>query len=204
MNITEKLAEAVATGNWQLVSDVHESLTGQALELPGIGPEVIDQLHSFVEGLRLGKTLPMKLAPDEYRETIVEKEPKSKPKKKKKAKSKKKVSKNVTVVDENSLDPMVNTELYEPDRTGHSEARHGGTVKVDKSKVQLISTPAYEGELEQRIAESKATQGTGPKRAPYVEMRYACKLCKKQQKSIRRLSTEEIKTFICDDCGKKG
>ncbi len=200
MNIPEKLAEAVARQDWQLVSDVHESLTGQSLNLPDedrkIGAEIIEGLEGLLETLKRGE---MPKGTVVHRETAVEEEPK----KKKKKKTKKKSPQNVLTLHEDSPENIEG--VYEPDRTGHSEARHAGTVKVDPSKLQLIVTPVVEGELEKRIQEAGAVEGTGPlKRAAYQEIKYMCKLCSREQKSIRRLSAEEVKNFICDGCGKRG
>ncbi len=209
MNIPEKLAEAVARQDWQLVSDVHESLTGQALDLPeemGIGPEVIDQLHSFVEGLKLGKTMPMKVGPDKYRETIPAVEDKSttnmrhvKLEEKKKVKRKKKAAQNTTTIDENLSDPVVNeADLYEPERGGHIQAARGGKVKVDSTKTELITCEINEKEREQNKKEETPRQ----RRKPYKELKYKCYRCDRKQKSSVRLSAEEISNFMCDACGK--
>jgi hypothetical protein len=202
MNITEKLAEAVATGNWQLISDVHESLTGKALEIPEhreVGTEIIEGLQGFVDSLKRGNP-PMVLPAAETKD--VNKEVTTKLSKKV-SKKKKKTKQNVIVVDdEDSADlPDEELEFHQPTS---GEARPAGPVRINPSKVQLISTPQYEGELERRIKEAEAVEGTGPKkRSAYREIKYKCIRCNKKKKSVTRLSKEEIDVFICDNCGTR-
>lgn len=201
MNIPEQLAEAVARQDWQLVSDVHKSLTGQDLELPenrDIGSEVIKGLEGFLDTLKRGEAPKGTLVLRETKETLVDTTtPK---KKKKKSKRKKKAIQNTTTIDENSSDPVVDdVDLYEPKRTGdHVEAKHAGKVQVDKTKTELITCEVDEEEYEQN--QKKAT----PRklRKAYQELKYKCYRCNREQKSPRRLSAEDIKNFVCDECGK--
>ncbi len=210
MNIPEKLAEAVARQDWQLVSEVHESLTGQPLDLPedrSVGAEIIEGLQGYLDLLKRGEAPKGTLVFKEntfthdtgglgtvYRET--EEEPK---KKKKKSKRKKKAAQNMTTIDENLSDPVVNeADLYEPERGGHIEAARGGKVKVDQTKTELITCEADE---EERAANAKKATPR-KRRKKYQEFKYKCYRCDKEQKSPRCLSAENIKNFVCDDCGK--
>lgn len=200
MNIPEKLAEAINRQDWQLVSDVHESLTGQAIELPEdrkIGYEILNGLQDFIDAFKRGEMPPVKVI---HNETVVEKPKKNKVKK---IKSRKETAKNLTIMDEEAPDPPdKNIEFHEP--TG-GQAQFTGTVKVDPTKTQFICTEKHEGELERRIKEDKVLQETGPaKRSAYKEIKYVCCICNQKKKSIKRLSKEEKDVFICDDCGKKG
>lgn len=201
MNIPEKLAEAVAGQDWRLVSDVHESLTGLALELPenrDIGSEIMRGLEDFLDSLKRGEVPKGTLVFRETEETIVDM---TKPKKnKKKTKRKNKTTQNMTTIDENSSDPVIDdVDLYEPERTGnYIEAKRAGTVQVDKTKTELITCEADEKEYEQNKKKSIPRK---PRKA-YKELKYECYKCNREQKSSRRLLGEDIKNFVCDECGR--
>lgn len=195
MNIPEKLAEAVARQDWQLVSDVHESLTGQALDLPedrNIGAEIIEGLEGYLDLLKSGEAPKGTVV---HRETIpaIEKKPK------KKVKRKKQATQNTTTIDENLSDPILNeADLYEPERGGHIEAARAGKVKVDKTKTELITCEADEEERAKNAKKAIPRK----RRKTYKEFKYKCYRCDKEQKSPRCLSAENIKNFVCDECGK--
>ncbi len=208
MNVPEKLAEAVAKQDWQLVSEAHETLTGRPLGLPedrSIGSEIIKGLESYLDSLKRGEapkgTFVAKKQISAMKEVTLARDvdlttPKTK---KKKAKRKKKATQNTTTIDENSSDPVVDeADLYEPERGGHIEAARAGKVKVDKTKTELITCETDE---EERAANAKKAIPR-KRRKKYQEFKYKCYRCDKEQKSPRCLSAENIKNFVCDDCGK--
>ena len=222
MNVPEKLAKAVAKQDWQLVSEAHETLTGRPLDLPedrNIGAEIIEGLEGYLDALKRGEApqgtfvakkqiSAMKVGSHTkdvdqgiaYRET--EEEPTTNyqhRKPKKKAKRKKKATQNTTTIDESLSDPVVDeADLYEPERGEHIEATRAGKVKVDKTKTELITCEVNEEERKQNKKEVTPRQ----RRKTYQELKYRCYRCSKEQKSPKRLSTEDIKNFVCDDCGK--
>ncbi len=207
MNIPEKLAEAVARQDWQLVSDVHESLTGQALDLledRSIGAEIIEGLEGYLDLLKRGEatkgTLVVKEQISAMKEGTLAVDLSGTPeKKKKKTKRKKKTTQKVMTIDENLSDPVVDeADLYEPERGGHIEAIRGGKVKVDRTKTELITCEINE---EERAANAKKPV-TRKQRKKYQEFKYKCYKCNAQQKSPTCLSAESIKSFMCDECGK--
>ncbi len=207
MNIPEKLAEAVNRQDWQLVSDVHESLTGQALDLPedrNIGSEIIEGLEGYLDALKRGEAPQGTVVhrETEIAELSVEeiiKDMKKPKRKKKKVKRKTKTAQNVTTINESTSDPVVDeADLYEPERGEHVEATRAGKVTVDKTKTELITCEVNEEERKQNKKESTPRQ----RRKKYKEFKYKCHRCDKEQKSSVSLSAENIKNFVCDKCGK--